>query len=287
MLETTDFVVVGFRALAFIAVFQAAGCALYTAICLTRIEQSRTALSTVTFLAALFAIGMVVLHHAAEPARMTASISGIWDSGLQLILLQSDAGTARALRILGLATIAWGAVRKSELHGSLLLIGAVLVLFSYSIMGHTASHPQRWLLSALLVIHLLVAAFWFGALSAFLIAGKRETPAIFAGLVREFSQYAGWLIPSIALVGFLMAIVLLPDIASLATPYGRLLIAKFFGFILLMALAAWNKFRLVPGLVMESDGARVQFRRVVRIEWAVIAIVLAVTATMTGLFGPE
>ena len=218
---------------------------------------------------------------------MAASFSGIWDSSLQLILLQSDSGSARAVRVLGLATIAWGTISKHELRGTLALVGAVITLSSFTMMGHTASHPQRWLLAVLLLVHLLVAAFWFGALIAFIIGAKRELLSEFGAVVKDFSVIATWLVPSIPVAGLAMAVVLLPDIDALSTPYGRLLILKVLGFSGLITLAAWNKFRLAPALAKQDLRALRQFRRVIGFEWAALALILAITATMTSLFGPE
>jgi putative copper export protein len=285
--EPTDIVVVGLRGLAFIAVMQSAGSALFSACADTRLWESGEKLRRVTLVAALLAALLVVFQHLLEPSRMTASFSGIWNGSLQLILLQSDAGAARAVRILGLTAITIGFWRPGPRRSSLLVVGATLTLSSFLLMGHTADHPQRWLLAILLVLHLLIASFWFGALLAFLFAASREPPAVYGGIVHEFSRAAGLLVPVIALAGLAMAIILLPGLAALSTPYGGLLVAKIVGFALLMALAAWNKFRLAPALARGEQAALGRFRRVVAAEWILIAVMLGVTAVMTGLFGPD
>ncbi len=287
MSEPTDIVVVGLRALAFIAVLQSAGSAFFSAYAGARLQESGAKLRSVSIATALLAVLLVAVQHLLEPSRMTASFSGIWNGSLQLILLQSDAGAARALRILGLAAIAIAFWRRGSPHSGLLVAGATLTLGSFLLMGHTAGHSQRWLLAMLLVAHLMIASFWFGSLLAFLIAASREAPDVFGSIVHQFSRTAAWLVPVIALSGLVMAVILLPEITALSTPYGRLLVAKIAGFALLMALAAWNKFRLAPALVRSETAAGRQFRRIVAAEWVLIAVVLSVTAVMTGLFGPD
>lgn len=242
---------------------------------------------SVTLVVTFAAVLLVVAHHFLEPSRMTASFSGTWNGSLQLILLQSDAGTARAVRILGLTAIAIALWSPGPRYSSLLLVGATLALSSFLLMGHTTDHPQRWLLAMLLVLHLMIASFWFGALTAFLVAASREPPSVFGGVVHEFSRTAGLLVPIIGVAGLAMAFILLPDLTALSTPYGSLLVSKILGFALLMALAAWNKFRLAPALVRAEQAALRHFRRIVAAEWALIAFVLGATAVMTGLFGPN
>jgi len=55
----------------------------------------------------------------------------------------------------------------------------------------------------------------------------------------------------------------------------------------LMALAVWNKYRLGPAIARGDSGAVVAFRRVVGVEWLMIAGVLILTSVMTGLYGPN
>jgi putative copper resistance protein D len=284
--ETTDIVVVGLRVLAFIAVMQSAGLALYDASCGTRPERSGSGLRPIAIVVALGAIFLVLFQHLLEPARMTASFSGIWNTSLQLILLQSDAGAARALRIAGLTAIAIAAIGNGAGRQSLAVLAATLTLSSFLFMGHTADHAQRWLLAILLTLHLMIAAFWFGALLAFLVTATRESPQTLGTLVRNFSNAASLLVPIVLLAGLLMALILMPGLAAFSTPYGRLLLFKIGAFAVLMALAAWNKFRLSPALVRQEPGARERFRRIVAVEWILIALVLGATAIMTGLFSP-
>lgn len=287
MLVTADIVVVGLRALAFIAVIQAAGTGLWCATLGARFHRSARLQLRVTFVAAVIAIVLVILQHVTEPARLTASLSGIWDSSLHLLLLQSDATVARAVRVLGLIAVAWGSVMRRKPGSSLMLIGAVLAASSFMLMGHTASHPQRWLLAVLLVIHLLVVAYWFGALLAFLVGSTREKLNLFGSIVQKFSVIAAWLVPTIPIAGFAMAVALIGDFSTLTTPYGLLLTGKVLVFSLLMVLAAINKMRLAPALVNADESALIQFRRIVAVEWLAIAFVLAITAAMTGLYGPD
>src|SRR5207237_1109566 len=103
-------------------------------------------------------------------------------------------------------------------------------------------------LATLLMLHLMVVAFWFGALWPLIVASLRETPARASDIIERFTAVATWLVPVILLTGIVIAVLLLPSVSALREPYGELLIAKLVGFAVLMGLAAANKWRLGPAL---------------------------------------
>jgi putative copper export protein len=154
-------------------------------------------------------------------------------------------------------------------------------------MGHTATHEQRWLLAPLLVVHVIIIAFWFGALRPFQLAARHDDLAVNGCVIERFSKLAVWLVPVILIAGLSLSFILLPSLAALSAPYGQLLLLKVAAFALLMALAALNKWRLGPRIRAGDAAALRTFRRIVLSEWAVIAGVLTATAALTGLFSPE
>ena len=54
-----------------------------------------------------------------------------------------------------------------------------------------------------------------------------------------------------------------------------------------MALAAQNKWRLGPRLLAGDGSAVPALQRTIKVEWVLIAVVLAATAVMTSLYAPE
>jgi putative copper resistance protein D len=154
-------------------------------------------------------------------------------------------------------------------------------------MGHTRSHDPGGGLGALLTIHLLAAAYWFGALLPLYVASTREPDARLTGIVRDFSRWAVWLVPTMLAAGAVIAWRLLGSLAALSTPYGTLLLVKLGGFAVLVALGAVNRYRLTPQLAMRPQNAASALRRVIGIELAIMVVVLAATAAMTTLYSPE
>lgn len=287
MSTAPDLIVVGLRAISFVAAAQAAGLAIFFGLFGAELNVSKQALSAWTCRSAVFAILLVLCLHVLEPARLTASFAAVWDGSLHRILLASDAGAARAVRIAGLVAIVWSARSGSRLRAQLGLVGAVVTAGSFLLMGHTAAAGERWVLSVLLLLHVLVVAFWFGSLIGIWLCSNRERIATVGAIIGEFSSLAGWAVPVILVAGIAMAGILLPSFAAIASPYGLLLVAKIVAFILLMTIAARNKFWLGPAVAQGSADALTALRHAVAVELSIITVVLALTAVMTGLFGPE
>ena len=282
-----DSVVVGLRAVSFLAVFQAAGCALALGLYGSDLKVSVRIIRSVGLGAAVAGIVLTAAHHALVPVRMTGTFDGVFDAALQMLSLTSDAGTARSVRILGLVLVAGSLWNRRAGAGALGIVGATLTAASFALMGHTVAHEHRWLLAGVLLVHVLVVVYWYGALVALYAAGRHEPLTTTAALAERFSRSATRLVPAILLAGLAMAVVLMPDLASLGSPYGVLVLTKAVLFAALMGLAALNKWRLAPALRNGDVAALASLRRSVAAERVLIAVILAATAVMTGLFSPE
>jgi len=287
MREMPDVVSVILRALSFVLLFQAAGVAIFVAVFGRRLASSQVSVRRLGQAAAIAAIVLVAAHYALEAARMAGEMSGMWDPTLQGMAWNSRAGTALICRLLGLLLIAVGLQEASVRWTILAVGGTVLATGAFALTGHTSVNAHRAALAPLLMLHLLVVAFWFGALWPLYVASLRETPARASDIIERFTAVATWLVPVVLLAGIVMAVLLLPNLQALSEPYGELLIAKVVGFAVLMGLAAANKWRLGPALVHGPAQSGRWFRRSVAAEYVLIAAVLTITAVMTSFFSPE
>lgn len=287
MVGTADAVAVALRALGFVAAVQAAGAALFSSIFAERLDRSMSAIAKSTVFTAGAALLLTVAAQVTAPARLVGSLEGIFDGPLQVLMLASDAGAATAVRVLGLVLVVLGTGREDRLRGTAVLFGAVLVVVSFAFMGHTAADEHRWLAAVLLIWHLAVVALWFGALQPLRIGCRDEDMATSGALLTRFSGLAGRLVPTVFLAGAGLAILLLPGWDALTTPYGRLLLTKVAVFSMLLGLAALNKWRYGPRVTRGDTAALGTLRRIVLLEWWLVATVLVVTAVMTALFSPS
>jgi putative copper resistance protein D len=275
------------RALSFVLLFQAAGVAIFVAIFRRRLASSQVSIRRLGRAAAIAGVVLVGAHHALEAARMAGDMSGMLDPALQGMAWNSPARAALICRLAGLLLIAVG-LQGSSVRSTIVAVGgAVLAMGAFTLTGHTSVNVHRGALAGLLMLHLLIVAFWFGALWPLYVASLRETPARAADLIDRFTALATWLVPVILVAGTAMAVLLLPNLSALREPYGELLIAKVVGFALLMGLAAANKWRLGPALGSGIVGSGQWFRRSVATEYVLIAAVLTITAIMTSFFSPE
>ena len=256
-----DIVVASLRAISFVAVLQAAGIAMFLSLYGRSLVRSAVNIRSLGIGAAVTGSLFTLAQHLMQPARMTGSLSGIFDGSLQNILLNSDVGTTSAIRLLGLLMLVFGLRKTSRMGEAVSLIGATLVVVSFGLMGHTAAHDQRWALIVLLLVHLLIIAFWFGALMPLYVVARRETADTNARVIENFSAVAAWLVPIIFVAGVGMSVVLLEELSNLWTPYGVALLAKIAGFGLLMGLATLNKWRLGPAIAAGNTASLAIFRR--------------------------
>jgi putative copper export protein len=284
---SVDVLSVTLRALSYLTLFQAAGVALFLALCERELPNTERALRRIGTLASLSAAIFLIAQYGLEAARMSGELGGVLDLSLQAIVMRSAASVTLSWRLLGLLLIVCG-LRRGRTRGSTAgVIGVVLLLASFAFVGHTSRDALRWLLSPLLLVHLSVVAFWYGALLPLYLVSAREPPETAGWIVQQFSARAVWLVPGLLLAGLVLATVLLPNLAALRRPYGELLIAKAVGFCALMPFAALNRWRFGPALGHGDVAAGRRFRYVVATEFALLATILCVTAVMTTFYSPE
>ena len=287
MFFATDALVITLRAIGFVALFQAAGAALFLALYEPHVAPVPAAkLRTIARIAALVALVAAVLHYVLTPARMAGDFGSTFDPALESLLLQSSSGTAHIVRVVGLAILLLSLDRASKVNSWAACGGAALALLSFVLMGHTVIHPQRWVLAPLLLVHVVVAAVWLGALAG-LYLSARATGVASGPLVARFSAHAVLAVPAIFVCGFLMSVLFVRSIDELLTPYGAMVAGKSLAFAALMALAAQNRWRFGPRLLAGDGGAVPGLERTIKAEWVLIALLIAVTAVMTSLYAPE
>jgi len=275
------------RALSFIALFQATGAAIYLACFGGLLATTRLATRRLAIISALVAVVLLVLQYLLEAARMGGELASVMDSELQALVFHSTAARALAVRVAGLVVLAIALGMKKKPGIALVTAATALALLGFTLVGHTTSHSPRWLLVPLLLAHLLVVSFWFGALVPLRLAARHESPQIAGAAIEAFSTTATWIVPALFVAGLALATVLLGSFSALRSAYGQLLILKVVGFALLMGLASLNKWRLGPAVAAGDTHRTRNFDRSVQLEYVIMAAVLTVTAAMTTFFSPE
>ncbi len=214
-------------------------------------------------------------------------LSGILDpSSLDPGLVQADLQVL-ALQVIGLGVAVWAAgVGRSSLVVDLV---TALAVWSPALVGHTRAYEPGALLVVTDALHLSAGAVWFGGLAGLLIALPRLAgrPKDAAVLLGRFSTLAAGLLAAVAASGILLGWRIIGSWDRLfGETYGRLLLVKVALVLVVVAIAAFNRVRLVPAVTGDGGHDARQratglVRRTVFAELAVLVAVLGVTGFLT------
>ena len=232
--------------------------------------------------AALVGLAVLAVRFGIRAARISGmGFEGATDPMMLGFVWDSPLGTAAIWR--GMGELAILAILVSRVGKWIALTGCFAVAISFAQVGHALGEP-RAVLAVLLVLHLLAAAFWVGALVPLRRAALLPTGA---DLLHHFGNLAAFGVAVLILAGTVLAYLLSGSLAALfGTAYGLALLAKVGVVSFLLGLAALNKLRLVPALRAEENGAAHGLRRSISLEILAVALVLLATATITSVTTP-
>ena len=274
------------RALEFVALFQAIGAGLFLLLFGRMLRETVSRIRLLTLGSAFTAAVLATAHFALEAGRLSGTWEGMADPDMQSLVWDSPARVVWIERVLAGILLAGASRVGGALSIFATVVGGVLIAISFTALGHTAVPSAPAWLGLMLIIHVAVVGFWFGALIPLMWVAIREQAERAAAVVEQFSRRALWLVPCLFVAGVVMAWHLMPSWSALTHPYGMLLLAKLVGFAVLMIFALVNLRRYGPALA-HSLRAVQSFRRSVASEVALIMLVLSVTAVLTTFYSPE
>ena len=201
-------------------------------------------------------------------------------SALPTVLAQTSFGHVLGLQALAL-TATGAAVRLGR--PGLATATAALAVALQAGHGHAAAMyagPSFLLLSML--GHLLAAGAWLGALPALLLLVHAAAPQVAADASRRFSRLASACVLVLAAsAGFQFWVLVGGLPALLGTGYGLVALAKLGLFGALLALAAWNRFRLTSALTSTAHAKR-HLVRSIAIETGMGLLVVLAAGVLTN-----
>jgi copper transport protein len=199
------------------------------------------------------------------------SPNGTLSTHLISSVIASTVGRVELLRT-GLAILTLWAVALARHRTLALVLGVTTVVVSGSI-GHPAAIDPYWTIPAK-AVHLLGATVWLGGLVWLVWLARCDDEACRIE-AKRVSSIALLAVIMIALSGVLQTVLFLNTLRDLIdTNYGRLILAKIFGLLILIGFGAYNRFGLLPQLDT-TDGTR-KLSRSVRQEIAVVAVVIVI-----------
>lgn len=174
---------------------------------------------------------------------------------LPMVLLHSHFGQVWLIRLLALGLLwgAWWLGRGGELTRTAalaMLLPLALLIYSRAAIGHAADQGDLTTQEWADMFHLLGAVIWVGSVLIFALPLHRDaTDAVpgFAGMARRISRLAGVLMPLVLLTGLYNAYHRLTGLQALiSSTYGGILLLKVGLVAVMIAIAAINRYRILP-----------------------------------------
>lgn len=192
------------------------------------------------------------------------------------IAFATSAGPALLVAI-GAMLLALVALRSVWCARALAAMAFVGIGLSLAMTGHAATAPPEVLTRPAIFLHGLGVAFWVGALVP-LTALVSKPIAATLPLLNRFSRIAMPMVAALALTGLVLAVIQLENLSALVdTSYGLILAIKLALVLLLLALAALNRFRLTPALASDQKAAPA-LKRSILLECVAALSIFAVVA---------
>ncbi|MHA7135189.1 copper resistance CopC/CopD family protein [Oerskovia turbata] len=167
----------------------------------------------------------------------------------------------------------------------LTLGAAALAVGSLTIVGHTRTFGPAWLVLGADVLHVSAGAVWFGGVVGLCLVLARSSGASAqraARTVARFSAVGAWLVLALTVAGLVLAWRILGSLDALvSTGYGRTLLVKAALALVLVVIAAWNRYGLVPRIAQSAEGRR-HLLRTVTAEAVILAVLLTVTGVLVS-----
>jgi copper transport protein len=202
--------------------------------------------------------------------------------------LGEGVGWSVATGLIGLGLIVVGLGRSAAVA----VVGAIVAAASFALTGHTRVSAPVWLATTVDAFHLVAVATWFGGLvllATALVARRARPVGERAVLVVRFSALAAVVLTVVLAAGLTLGWFEVRAVRALtSTTYGWLFLVKVTIVAGVVAVAAWNRWRLLPAVTGDGEDedrneAAARLRRAVTFEVAGLVAVVGVTALLVNV----
>lgn len=277
--------------LAFVSMLGTVGLMWFRAFLVQNIDSQSSrialALSLISVAAHVLLVGYLNLWELRDAGDVSANLfsSQTWD-------VDSQASSIRAVTclLIGLPIQHWYARKDPTIERNrwFVVTGGLIALGSLTVVGHTAYQPPTWLSHGMDFLHGVGAALWFGGLIGLVLllrnALRTRDDAMEAG--RVLTAFSTWALYSVIMLAFsgIVIAVMIKDNALHPTEsaFASTLSLKLILVLIPIALAAYNRFRLMPQLAQDPESAKTwaNLRKITLIEVGLLVIILLVTGVL-------
>jgi len=237
-------------------------------------------------------IANAIWFFASTGAMVEEGIQGALEPDMLGIIWDSSIGDGTLLRGLGLVLAIFAITShikfksvalSNNIKQSLLGLSLLLLSYTFSLFGHVSE--LEVFEKVLLMLHVLVMAWWFGALFPLKQACHEQDYEQLYSLMDKFGRQASIAVSLLLIAGLWLAFQLVGNVCELfSSSYGQTLLLKLALVTSILGIAAKHKLKLVPQL-KNSDG-REALSKSISIEMVVACAILSVTAGLTSVVGP-
>lgn len=211
-----------------------------------------------------------------------------WDAVRDSFYAGGSFSAAALGAMLGIAGLAAAVTATSKGSGrasaAVACGGAGLALGSLLLTGHTRTFGPPLVLLTSDAVHATAAALWLGGVIGLVFVLRTGERGAAVAVVR-FSSIAALVLAASAVTGIVMAWLILDSLHALTgTRYGLTLLVKIGAVAVVVLLAAWNRWKLVPTVGSEGSepGSMRRLRRIVGAEAVVLLVVASITAFLVS-----
>ncbi|MBX9896370.1 MAG: copper homeostasis membrane protein CopD [Qipengyuania sp.] len=240
---------------------------------------------------ALLGLALSVLSIAAMTASMAwVGLAELMLADVEAMIVDTSIGHAWLARVIALMMLAALLSVRPRTGLGVLLAGVALGSLAWTGHGAAGEGASANLLLIGDIVHLFAAAAWLGALVVLshMVFGSTDVLVAQQALDR-FAKAGTVIVATIVATGLSSSAFLIgwSGVAELPeTRYGQLLLLKLVLFVVMLALAAMNRFRLTPALLDGEPVTRSKLRRSLALETAAAIAILALVAWLGTLEPP-
>ena len=201
-----------------------------------------------------------------------------WETGLETSYGLTAIAAAFALFAGLFACVA----ESLRLARGLALFGLLGVGLALSLSGHASTAQPQLVSRPTLFLHAVCVAFWIGALLPLALGARDAAVRAAPPAISELRRFSNAIVPVVVLLlltGLWLAFVQLDRIEALwTTNYGQVLAGKLAAVIALFALAAANRYWLVPKFESSGGAAARPFAISIAFELVIALVILGLVA---------
>lgn len=227
-------------------------------------------------------------------ATMEEGVLAMFDPDMAAIYWESPAGSVLLVNLIAYAFVlfALSVLGKERTEKSwpfsvfslcISVASIASLLYSFSLAGHSVG--QTWYYQIIFFTHIFISVWWLGLLFPLWLASKTMTAKDSNKVLSYFSQLAAYAVLVLILCGAWLSYTLTGWKGWFSSDYGFWLLIKLILVAVILAIATYHKWYLVP-LVLEKNNTE-KLQGSILIEKCVGVSILIVTAIFTTFVGPS